>query len=142
MIPIPTGQETAAMALCDTLDVKNRHALVVTSDPAMIKRCRDAAKTHGFAVELADCGVDALNAARRSPPDVVVLDLELRDVHGLELVNWLRSSPVLKLVPIIAATAFGVDVSDPRLGQSGVLTVLRKPLRAVELDRWLLQATE
>lgn len=142
MMSVSSEPDAATMALREAVGLKHRRILLVTPDRAMIKRCRDVAVSHDFAVELAECGVDALNKARQLPPDLVVLDLELRDVHGLEVVRWLRSSPTLQSIPIIAATAFGSDPSDPRLAQSGVLAVLRKPLRAVELERWFLHATE
>lgn len=142
MFPISTTQEASTMSVCDGLGMKVRRALVVTSDRAMAKRCRDVAMALGFEVEVAECGVDALNAARRLPPDVMVLDLELRDVHGLELVNWLHSSPNLKTVPIIITSAFALDPRDSRISQSNLLAVLRKPLQVTELDHWLSQALE
>ncbi len=142
MLPISTTQETAAMSVCDSLGMKGRRTLVVTSDRAMAKRCRETALGLGFEVEVAECGVDALNAARRLLPDVVILDMELRDVYGLELVKWMRSSPDLKTVPIIAATAFALDSADPRVSQGGLLVILRKPLQVIDLDHWLTQAVE
>ena len=146
MISISTDpivpRDAGVNVLCEPLGLKARRALIVSPDRTMVKRCQDVALAHGYSVVVANCGVDALTAARQSPPDLVLLDLELRDVHGLEWVGWMRSTAALKSIPVIAATAFGSDPTDPRALQCGVLAVLRKPLRTAELDHWLAQVAE
>ncbi len=115
---------------------KDQVALVVTSDTEIRKRCLEAAQSAGLSVECAERGVTALNLARALIPDVILLDVELRDVNGLELVTWLRSDQTLRNVPVIAFSTFAGDRVDPRFSAtSGVVALLAKPLQIKELGQ-------
>ena len=66
-------------------------------------------KTFGFSVNAVDSGVAAVTTARQTKPDVVLFDLQLRDVSGHDLVNWLRANPALHDVPLIAISVLSRD---------------------------------
>ena len=93
---------------------KIRSVLVATADRAMLSRCLEAFSGSGFDVEQAECGVEALKLARQIRPELVLIDMELRDVNGFELARWLRSEPALHPTPIIAFSAYTADQRDPR----------------------------
>ena len=114
--------------------------LVVTSDEIMANRCRDTLHPMGFDVDHVECGVEALKVMRLSAPELVLLDLELRDAHGLDLARWMRSDPALTHIPIIAFTAYAADQRDPRAVENGILTVIRKPVRPNDLNTWIRRA--
>jgi DNA-binding response OmpR family regulator len=85
-------------------DLPARRALVVGADSATLQRCRDALESSGFAADAVDSGIAAVVAARESPPDLVLVDVQLHDVPGREAIGWLRSNPALQLTPIIILT--------------------------------------
>jgi CheY-like chemotaxis protein len=81
-----------------------RRALVVGADATTLQLCRDALENSGFAADAVDSGIAAVVAARESPPDLVLVDVQLRDVPGREAIGWLRSNPALQSTPIVALT--------------------------------------
>ena len=86
-----------------------RRALVVGADSATLQLCRDALENSGFAVDAVDSGIAAVVAARESPPDLVLMDVQLRDVPGREAIVWLRSNPALQSTPIIVLATNAED---------------------------------
>jgi CheY-like chemotaxis protein len=66
----------------------------------------------GFVVDAVDSGVDAVVEAQNSCPDLVVMDMQLRDVPGREAVEWLRANPALRSIPIVVMTGNSRDESD------------------------------
>jgi two-component system cell cycle response regulator DivK len=103
-----------------------RTALLVEADAGTRETCRAALESVGFAVTLVDCGVAAVSAARVTNPDVVLFDLELRDVRGSDLLHWLRSNPALRHAPMIAISALADG--DAAATANRVDGVLRKPV--------------
>src|SRR5476651_252349 len=64
-----------------------RRALVVEAEPTTLRLCRDALESSGFVVDAVDSGIAAVVAAREALPDVIVMDLQLRDVPGREAIS-------------------------------------------------------
>ena len=50
-------------------------------------------------------GIDALDLARKHCPDLVLMDIQLPEVSGLEVTRWLKEDPELKAIPVVAVTA-------------------------------------
>jgi DNA-binding response OmpR family regulator len=86
-----------------------RRALVVGGDSATLQLCRDALESSGFAADVVDSGIAAVVAARESPPELVLVEVQLRDVPGHEAIGWLRSNPALQSTPIIILTTNAED---------------------------------
>ena len=86
-----------------------RRALVVGADSETLQLCRDALESSGFVADAVDSGIAAVVAARASPPDLVLVDVQLRDVPGCEAIGWLRSNPSLQSTPIIVLTTDAED---------------------------------
>lgn len=90
-------------------------AIVATTDASTGRACDAALVRCGFAVTLVDSGVDAVIAARYLAPAVILVDLQLRDTSGRETVDWLRSNPDLRPVPIVLlGTAAPTDAGRDR----------------------------
>ena len=115
----------------------DRHALIANADPGTTRRCRAELERQGLTVDTADTGVEALALARQHTPDVIFIDLQLRDASGLDVIAWLQAIPALKSVPIIALSAVDADLL--RLRATGARAVLMKPLSAAMIAdalRW------
>jgi two-component system alkaline phosphatase synthesis response regulator PhoP len=107
-----------------------RRILVVDDEPRIAEICRDYLEQGGFAVAVASTGPEALAAARAAPPDLVVLDLGLPKLDGLDVTRSLRKH---SNVPIIMLTA-RVEESDKLIGlELGADDYLTKPFSPREL---------
>ena len=71
------------------------------AEPRLLRLCRDVLAAEGFTVDAVDSGIGALVTVRERRPDLVLIDLQLRDVPGREAAGWLRSDPALQSSPII-----------------------------------------
>jgi CheY-like chemotaxis protein len=93
--------------------------------------CREACATFltlcGFAVEEAETGTDAFEAAVRTLPDVIVTDLVLRGMDGWELTWRLRNTSVTSTLPIIILTAVTLPWCRCRAEHAGCSAFLAKP---------------
>lgn len=89
----------------------------------------------GMDVTLADGASAAIAAVRASPPDLVVTDITMPGVDGLELCRWIRVEPVTRTVPIVVVSA-DLSAEDPSAWEAGCDAVLAKPC-----SRALLVAT-
>ncbi len=87
----------------------------------------------GFEIDAVDSGIGAVIAARERHPDVILMDLQLRDVPAREAVEWLRSNPGLQSTPIIILTGKSDEQLDASAIQPGAL--LRKPASPMTIRR-------
>ena len=117
-----------------------RRALVVGADPVTLRFCRDALKSSGFAVDAVDSGIAAVVAARADLPDLIFVDVQLRDVPGREAIRWLRSNPALQSTPIIVLTTNAEDDAAPDLTRPG--PSLLKPVSLAALRRVIRKVLE
>jgi len=114
------------------VDGMRGRALVVATDIAAQGACRSALES-GWDVEVVDSGVAAVIAARRSPPTVIFMDLQLRDVPGGEAVEWLRSNPALGGVPIVLIAGGAEDNAE--IAAIHPEALLRKPVSRGAVER-------
>ncbi len=104
--------------------------LVVDDEPAILRAVRTNLQGHGFDVDTADCGRDALERFDRFHPDVVLLDLGLPDVEGLDLIRALRARAA---TPIIVLSVRGAERDKVTALDLGADDYLTKPFGVDEL---------
>ena len=85
-------------------------------------------RSFGHRVKGVLTGQEGMDAALRDPPDVIVCDVMLPDVHGTKVVKRLREQPATEAVPIVAVTALAMDGDRERLLQAGFDGYLSKPI--------------
>src|SRR5205807_1786651 len=73
-------------------------------------------------------GIDALALARQHRPDLILMDIQLPEVSGLEVTKWLKDDPELKTIPVIAVTAFAMKGDEERIREGGCEAYLSKPI--------------
>ena len=110
-----------------------RRALVVEAEPETLRLCRDVLEGAGFVVDVVDSGIAAVVAAREERPDLILVDLQLRDVPGREAIGWLRSNPALRSTPIIVLTTNARE--DAELAAIRPGASLRKPVSPATIRR-------
>ena len=87
----------------------------------------------GYTVTRAANGAEALRQVLQDPPDLVVLDLRLPDVHGVELAGAIRAVAGTSRMPMVVVTGFSNDSADLDPERFGARCVLTKPVTDGEL---------
>ena len=83
----------------------------------------------------AQSGLEAIETLVVTPADLVVLDLNMPDMHGLDVLKFLRGQPSFKSVPVVVLTTRGDDVSREAALSAGATLFLTKPFSPVALAR-------
>jgi CheY-like chemotaxis protein len=104
-------------------------AFVVEYDPDQRDLVCDVLERAGWTVDLAEDGIAALGRIRRTIPDVIVLDLRMPNLGGVEVLELLRSTEVGSRIPVVVTTGAEVDAEVRRLASA----VLVKPFSAAAL---------
>jgi len=89
----------------------------------------------GYQVTTVGDGVEAVAAALRAPPDIILMDIQLNSMDGLEATRRIRSNPGLRETPIIALTALAMPGDRERCLEAGINDYLSKPLGVKELHQ-------
>lgn len=82
----------------------------------------------GFRVDAVDDGALAVGAARRFDPDLIIMDINLPNVSGLELIEMLRADPAFSGTPILAVTAYVGKGEEGRIREAGASEYMAKPI--------------
>jgi DNA-binding response OmpR family regulator len=136
---LPNGQCFIRTAVLLPVDVwikrllMRRKILVVEDDPDQLEAIRGNLKDAGFAIGTAANGVDALIKTRSVAPDLIVLDLMLPQLNGLDICKTLRENPATAAIPVIMLT--GMDSYFTRVAgfEAGINVYLTKPYLPEEL---------
>jgi two-component system phosphate regulon response regulator PhoB len=107
--------------------------LVIDDEPDLLELVRVNLRQAGFEVELAATGSEAIERLRRSPPDLIVLDLMLPDLSGTEICRRVRADPDLAHVPIIMLTAKAAEIDRVVGLELGADDYVTKPFSPREL---------
>ncbi|MCP4249746.1 MAG: response regulator [bacterium] len=131
--PAPSGDPCGAGA-CDARSTdEDVSVLVVDDDPTSRLVCCKALEAEQYRVRQAVDGDDALGCVAKDPPDVIVLDVMMPNMDGLECARRLKADPETCDIPIIMVTAL-VGTEDMHAGlEAGADEYLAKPIRPVEL---------
>jgi DNA-binding response OmpR family regulator len=105
--------------------IAGKRVLIVEDDQELRELLRTTLEGEGFTAEIATDGAEGLSRLRRGVPDLVLLDLVLPRVNGLEVLMALRSDPAARRVPVIVMT--GTQTQASELRGLGVVALLYKP---------------
>lgn len=109
--------------------------LLVEDDRAGRQMYADWLTQAGFAVDQAHNGLQALERAFESIPDIVVTDLNIPGIDGFELTRRLKLDPRTRQVPVVAVTGYAAFASDPaRAQRAGCDAILEKPCSPEALE--------
>jgi two-component system cell cycle response regulator DivK len=117
--------------------------LVVEDNELNLKLFCDLLRAHGYQAEPVRDGREAVGRARAFAPDLVVMDIQMPYVSGLELIEQIKSDGELKRIPIMAVTAYAAKGDEERIRAVGAEGYVSKPIsvvRFVEAVQALLAA--
>ena len=102
--------------------------LIVEDNELNMKLFHDLLEAHGYATVGTRNGIEALDLARKHRPDLILMDIQLPEVSGLEVTKWLKDDQDLKTIPIVAVTAFAMVGDERKALTSGCDAYLAKPI--------------
>lgn len=102
--------------------------LVVEDNALNIKLFCDLLSAHGHEARPVTDSRIALDTAREFLPDLVITDIQLPYLSGLELIRQIRAEPGLAQVPIMAVTAYAANGDDERIRAAGAQAYVSKPI--------------
>ena len=105
--------------------------LIVEDNALNIKLFCDLLAAHGHEPEAVTDSRNALDAARAFDPDLVITDIQLPHVSGLDLIRLIRKDDDLSSVPIMAVTAYSARGDEERIRAAGAQAYVSKPISVV-----------
>ena len=102
--------------------------LVVEDNELNMKLFHDLLEASGYKTILTRSGLEAMDLARKHRPDLILMDIQLPEVSGLEVTKWLKEDDELRSIPVIAVTAFAMKGDEERIRQGGCEAYLSKPI--------------
>jgi two-component system cell cycle response regulator DivK len=105
-----------------------RKVLIVEDNDLNMKLFNDLLEAHGYSTLQTKNGVDALRMARQHRPDLILMDIQLPEVSGLEVTKWLKEDEELRTIPVIAVTAFAMKGDEEKIRNGGCEAYIAKPI--------------
>jgi len=110
-----------------------KRILVVEDDEKSRRLLTDVLRYHGFEVAAVGSGEDALADARATSPDAALLDIQLPDITGFDVLARLRAESAHAPIPVVAVTASVMDVDRRKILAAGFDAYVPKPVNIGEL---------
>ena len=106
-----------------------RHRVLIVEDNDLnMKLFNDLLVAHGYDTLQTKDGVEALALARRHHPDLILMDIQLPEVSGLQVTKWIKEDESLCMIPIIAVTAFAMKGDKKKMRDGGCEDYIAKPI--------------
>lgn len=102
--------------------------LIVEDNELNMKLFNDIIEGIGYTTIQTRDGMQALNIARQTMPDLILMDIQLPEVSGLDVTKWLKAEDALRHIPVIAVTAFAMKGDEERIRQGGCEGYMSKPI--------------
>jgi two-component system cell cycle response regulator DivK len=102
--------------------------LIVEDNELNMKLFHDILVAHGYGTVQTRSGIDALDLARAHRPDLILMDIQLPEVSGLEVTRWLKDDDDLAAIPVVAVTAFAMKGDEERIRRGGCEAYISKPI--------------
>jgi len=116
------------MAVSDVPHAARKRILVVEDNELNLKLLNDVLEAHGYSVLSTGEGTVAVEWARQYRPDLILMDLQLPDLSGLEVTQQLKSDPTTRRIPIVAVTAFAMAGDEKKALDHGCDAYVAKPI--------------
>src|SRR5690349_15698366 len=105
-----------------------KKVLIVEDNELNMKLFHDLLEANGYDIVETRSGINVMNLAREHRPDLILMDIQLPEVSGLEVTRWLKDDDELKSIPVVAITAFAMKGDEERIRQGGCEAYLSKPI--------------
>jgi len=112
-----------------TADMQRKKLVMIIEDNDLnLKLFRDLLEAHGYRTLHTRDGFQVLDLARTNQPNLIIMDIQLPEVSGIEITGWLKADTDLKKIPVIAVTAFAMRGDEEKIRAAGCDDYLSKPI--------------
>jgi two-component system cell cycle response regulator DivK len=108
-----------------------KRILIVEDNDLNLKLFRDLLTAHGYETIETKEGLEAINITRSEHPDLILMDIQLPEVSGLDITRRLKSDDAICGIPIIAVTAFAMKDDEEKILSAGCEAYISKPISIV-----------
>jgi len=119
--------------------------MIVEDNELNMKLFHDLLEAYGYRTVGTRDGFKVPDLARKHRPDLILMDIQLPEVSGLEVTQWLKADPELQAIPVVAVTAFAMNGDEERIREGGCQAYLSKPIsvsKFIETIRRLLGVSQ
>lgn len=102
--------------------------LIVEDNDLNLKLFRDLLDAHGYETYETKDGMQVLNIARNVRPDLILMDIQLPEISGLDITRRLKADAEVKDIPVIAVTAFAMKDDEEMILSAGCEAYMSKPI--------------
>jgi two-component system cell cycle response regulator DivK len=102
--------------------------LIVEDNELNMKLFNDLLEANGYGTVQTRSGIEAIGLARQHRPDLILMDIQLPEVSGLEVTKWIKDDSTLRSIPIIAVTAFAMKGDEEKIRRGGCEAYMAKPI--------------
>jgi two-component system, cell cycle response regulator DivK len=113
----------------------SKKVLIVEDNDLNMKLFNDLLEAHGYETLQTRDGVEALKLARQHRPDLILMDIQLPEISGLEVTKWLKEDDDLRAIPVIAVTAFAMKGDEEKIRGGGCEAYIAKPISVASFLR-------
>lgn len=110
----------------------SKTVLIVEDNELNMKLFNDLLEAHGYKTVQTRNGVEAVGLAREHRPDLILMDIQLPEVSGLQVTQWIKEDVALRHIPVVAITAFAMKGDEEKIRQGGCEAYLSKPISVVK----------
>ena len=109
--------------------------LIVEDHDLNLKLLQDLLEAQGYETMQTGDGLEALSLARERLPDLILMDIQLPDISGLEVTRWLKEDARTRRIPVVAVTAFAMSGDEKKVLESGADAYVSKPISVLAFLR-------
>ena len=106
--------------------------LIVEDNELNMKLFHDLLEANGYRTLQTRNGKDALEIARANRPDLILMDIQLPEISGLQVTEEIKRDEELRMIPVIAVTAFAMKGDEERIRAGGCEAYISKPISIVK----------
>lgn len=110
----------------------SKTVMIVEDNELNMKLFHDLLEAHGYRTVETRSGVEAVELARAHRPDLIIMDIQLPEISGLDVTRKLKADPELRSIPVVAVTAFAMKGDEERIRAGGCEAYLSKPISVMQ----------
>ncbi|MGE3714486.1 MAG: response regulator [Alphaproteobacteria bacterium] len=108
-----------------------KRILIVEDNDLNLKLFRDLLTAHGYETIETKEGMEAISLARSEKPDLILMDIQLPEISGLDVTLRLKSDAAVASIPIVAVTAFAMKDDEEKIMEAGCEAYISKPISII-----------
>ena len=116
-----------------------KKVLIVEDNDLNMKLFNDLLVAHGYGTLQKRDGIEALALARQHHPDLILMDIQLPEISGLQVTQWIKKDDDLRMIPVIAVTAFAMKGDEEKIRDGGCEAYIAKPISIASFLRTVEQ---